>query len=232
MPEAIDAPDPSAPATPAKAERTVAARLSRQIETEILAGRYRPGERLDEASLAKRHGVSRTPVREALRHLAARGLVVIRPHQGAAVAQLSTAELIEMFEVMAVLEAACAGFAARRLVAADKASLLAFHEECRAATAADDPNAFYEANNRFHDALYRAAHNHLLETQTLSVRTRLEPYRRLVTFHPGRMSASVDEHQSILDRVFAMDAEGAAACARDHLDLLRDDITLVLRLPA
>ena len=97
-------------------EETLANALHRRLRTEIAAGRLDPGARLDEQEMAERHGCSRTPVREALRLLAAEGLVELRGRQGAAVRALDLPQLIEMFQVMAELEGLCARLAARRAI--------------------------------------------------------------------------------------------------------------------
>jgi DNA-binding GntR family transcriptional regulator len=197
--------------------------LTTILEEAILGGQLRPGKRLDELSLAERYKVSRTPVREALKHLAAAGLVELRPRQGAIVARPTLLSLIEMFETMAVLEGACAGLAARRHTAADRAAIAAAHNECLEATAAEDPDEFYRANVAFHDAIFRAAHNTFLEAQALWLRNRLEPYRRQITFHPGRMALSNDEHAKIMGMIFAMDVAAADELMRSHLDTMRED---------
>ena len=101
----------------------MAPRLRDGIEEEIATGRFLPGERLDEQTLAERFGVSRTPVREALQQLAARGLVELRGRRGAIVSAPDAARLLEMFEVMAELEAMCGRLAARRLEAQTGAAL-------------------------------------------------------------------------------------------------------------
>ena len=88
--------------------------LRDHLEEDILTGALRPGDRLDEMSLAERFGVSRTPIREALFHLAAAGLIDNRPKRGAIVAEIGPRQLVEMFEVMAELEGMCARLAARR----------------------------------------------------------------------------------------------------------------------
>jgi DNA-binding GntR family transcriptional regulator len=197
--------------------------LTTVLEEAILGGELRPGARLDELSLAERYKVSRTPVREALKHLAAAGLVELRPRQGAIVARPTLLSLIEMFETMAVLEGACAGLAARRHTAEDRAAIAAAHDECLAATGAADPDQFYRANVAFHDAIFHAAHNSFLEGQALALRNRLEPYRRQITFHPGRMALSNDEHAKIMGMIFAMDVAAADELMRSHLDTMRDD---------
>ena len=86
-----------------------------RLETEIFSGALTPGERLDEMGLARRFGVSRTPVREALLQLSSAGLIEMRPRQGAVVAAITVQQLLQMFEVMAEMEALCARYAARRM---------------------------------------------------------------------------------------------------------------------
>ena len=206
------------------ASSTLADRIRRAVEEDILAGRLAPGTRLDEDSLATRHGASRTPVREALQHLASQGLIELRPHAGAFVPTRSVVELAEMFEAMAFLEGACAALAARRHSAEDRRLLAAAHERCAQAAKRDDPVAFYEANRHFHRCVYEAAHNTYLGTQTTQLAHRLEAYRREATFHPGLMSLTMAEHERILAAIFAMDEAAAGRQMRSHLDTLRDDV--------
>jgi DNA-binding GntR family transcriptional regulator len=104
--------------------------LRDELEQDIVTGTLRPGERLDEQTLAARFGVSRTPIREALMQLASAGLIQLQPRRGAFVASLSLREVIERFEVMAALEGACGALAARRLTDEERARLLEAHEAC------------------------------------------------------------------------------------------------------
>ena len=103
-------------------------RLREQIEERIATGKLLPGQHLDETELANEFGASRTPIREALIQLASAGLVQIRPRRGAVVSTVSPHEIVEMFEVMAELEAMCARLAARRMSAAEHAKLLEAHQ--------------------------------------------------------------------------------------------------------
>ncbi|MBL4907248.1 MAG: GntR family transcriptional regulator, partial [Sneathiella sp.] len=107
------------------------------LEQEIVTGSLKPGTRLDETILADRFGVSRTPVREALTRLAASGLVEIRPRRGAVVATITLKDLMNMFEVMANLEAVCARLAARRITPEEKDELVASHALCTALSETD-----------------------------------------------------------------------------------------------
>ena len=114
-----------------QARITRAEELRLQLADEIVRGALAPGAPLDETDIARRFNVSRTPVREALRQLAASGLVEARAHRGAVVARPTLDGLNEMFEAMAELEALCAGLAAERMPAAERARLEAIHEELR-----------------------------------------------------------------------------------------------------
>jgi DNA-binding GntR family transcriptional regulator len=197
--------------------------IRESVERDIVAGRLVPGVKLNEESIAARHGASRTPVREALRQLASKGLVELRSNLGAFVAQPSVTELAEMFEVMSFLESACAALAAVRHTAEDRRLLAAAHERCAESASRNDPNAFYAANARFHECIYSASHNSYLQAQTIALRNRLEVYRRESTFHPGLIALTMREHKEILEVIFEMDATSAAAKMRSHLDTLRDD---------
>ncbi len=114
------------------------------LEQEIVTGALKPGTRLDETLLAERFGVSRTPVRETLTRLAAGGLVEIRPRRGAVVATITIKDLMDMFEVMANLEAVCARLAARRITPEEKKQLAASHAACSAFVETDQFDEYYE----------------------------------------------------------------------------------------
>jgi DNA-binding GntR family transcriptional regulator len=204
--------------------KTLTDRIRRAVEHDIVSGKLAPGTKLDEDSLATRHGASRTPVREALQHLASQGLIELRAHAGAFVATPTVVELAEMFEAMAFLEAACAALAARRHTAEDRRRLAKAHDVCAKAARQDDPTAFYAANAHFHGCIYAAGHNEYLGAQTVHLGNRLEPYRREATFHPGLMALTMAEHERILSAIFAMDEAAAGAQMRTHLDTLRDDV--------
>src|SRR5205085_9812922 len=113
------------------------------IEENIATGAFPPGMHLDETELAQKFGVSRTPLREALIQLSSMGIVALRPRRGAVVAEVTPQRLLEMFEVMAELEAMCARLAARRMSDADQQELLAAHRACEAACIAADPDDYY-----------------------------------------------------------------------------------------
>jgi DNA-binding GntR family transcriptional regulator len=192
-------------------------RLKEQIENEIASGLLLPGDRLDEVSLAERYGVSRTPIREALHSLAASGLIETRPRRGAVVVDVGPDRLLEMFEVMAELEALCARRAVRRLTENDQRELLAAHEACGAAQRAGDSDRYYYENERFHFAIYAASHNAFLAEQARALHRRLKPYRRLQLRVRNRLSISYREHEEVIEALTAGDGELAANRLRAHV---------------
>jgi DNA-binding GntR family transcriptional regulator len=207
--------------------------LREQLEQMILDGRLTPGERLDEMELSRRFGLSRTPVREAIKSLLAIGLVETRGRQGTHVAVLSIPALIEMFDVMAALEGLCAKLAARRATPADRAAMRKVHEELVKANENGDPVTFYKVNQQFHDLLYEAAHTHFIAEQTLQLRRRIGSYRLRVTYQPGRMLNTLSEHVRIMDAIDAGDPTAAQKAANDHVQLLGDQLTdFISSLPA
>lgn len=191
--------------------------LRETLEYDIAVGLYPPGTRLDEVSLATRFQVSRTPIREALIELSASGLVEIRPRRGAFVREIGIPRLIEMFEVMAELEAMCARLACRRMTASEHEALQAAHEACEAAAAAGEPDAYFHANEKFHDAIYRGSGNGYLAEQARSLQNRLKPYRRLQLRVRNRMGNSLAEHQQIVDAILAGDDRKAEGALRSHI---------------
>ncbi|MBS0447341.1 MAG: GntR family transcriptional regulator [Proteobacteria bacterium] len=192
-------------------------RLRESIEEEIATGKLLPGTHLDEVELATRFSVSRTPIREALSLLLGEGLVENRPRRGTVVAQVSPQRLVEMFEVMAELEAMCVRLATRRIADAELEALQEVHERCRAAADQRDPDAYFYANEEFHRALYRASHNAFLADQAQSLQRKLRPYRRLQLRVRNRVQRSFDEHESIVDAIRAGDADAAMAAVRNHV---------------
>ena len=186
------------------------------IEQAILTGDFAPGEKLEEVALAQRFGVSRTPVREALHQLAASGMVESRPRKGAVVATITPERLIEMFELMAELEAFAAKLAARRLTPETEAAIVEAHKACKAALS-KGPDAYYYENERFHFAIYQASLNGFLIEQATALHRRLKPYRRLQLRVRNRLAASFDEHGAIVDAIRAGKAKKAVTLIREHV---------------
>lgn len=206
---------------PAKTTRAEDLRL--QLADEIVRGVLRPGVALDETALAQRFNVSRTPVREALRQLAASGLVESRAHRSSVVAQPSVARLNGMFEAMAELEALCAGLAAERMPAPARHALETLHERLRALSYVGDPDRFHDMNEQFHNAIYRGAQNDYIAEITLATRVRVQPFRRAQFRNLGRLAKSQAEHDRVVVAILRGDRIGAAAAMRAHIELVRGE---------
>ena len=192
-------------------------KLREQIEEKIATGEFAPGSSLDEATLVEQYGVSRTPIREALIQLAAEGLIEIRPRRGAIVTSIGPTRLIEMFEVMAELEAMCGQLAARRMTDAERQELTTSHLACEDARANQDSDQYFYCNERFHAAIYAGSHNSFLREQANQLHRRLRPYRRLQLRVRDRMSVSYKEHHAIVNAITSGDAEAAALALREHV---------------
>lgn len=209
----------SKPAAPPRT-RTEALRL--QIADENISGVLEPGTPLDEQELAARFGVSRTPVREAIRQLAASGLVSVRPHRGAVVALPTPTQLDDMFEAMGELEALCAGLAARNMTVPERRGLEALHQALRALVHEGDPLRYHETNEAFHAAIYAGTHNGYLAELTLMTRARVAPFRRAQFRTTGRLGGSYQEHDLIVQAILRGDQPGAAEAMRAHIGIVRD----------
>ncbi|MGO4404352.1 GntR family transcriptional regulator [Bosea sp. RAF48] len=200
--------------------RTESLRL--QLADEIVSGLLAPGQALDEQDLAERFGVSRTPVREAIRQLSASGLVQVRPHRGAFVALPTQDQLHDMFEAMAELEALCAGLSARNMTAAERHALEAIHQELRGLVHQGDPLRYHECNETFHGAIYAGTHNGYLAEMTLMTRKRVAPFRRAQFRTTGRLADSWQEHDLIVQAILRGDRQAAAEAMRAHIGFVRD----------
>ena len=203
--------------------RTLAETIRLQLADEIISGFLAPGAVLDETDLAKRFQVSRTPVREAIRQLAASGLVESRAHRGSVVAWPSHERLIGMFEVMAELEAMCAGLAAARTTPEERRALAAVHEELRAMIQSGDPQRYHEINEAFHATIYAGAHNAYLAEITVATRLRVRPFRRAQFRNLGRLAKSHDEHDAVVTAIMRGDRTGAAEAMRYHIKTVGDE---------
>lgn len=187
------------------------------LEHLVFSGEFGDGERLDEIKLADQFSVSRTPVREALQRLVLSGMAEQIPRRGVFVRQPGPVELLEMFETMAELEAACGRFAAARMTDEGLERLVRANDACKSAIEQDDVDGYYAENEIFHQEIYRGATNAFLRNEALRLQNRLKPYRRVQLRFRGRMSQSLDEHSAIIDAIKAGDGERAANALRDHV---------------
>jgi DNA-binding GntR family transcriptional regulator len=215
--------------SPVEAPAVVRPRLTRTEELrllladEIVRGALAPGAALDETALARRFQVSRTPVREAIRLLAASGLVDARAHRAAVVARPSAQDLAGMFEMMAELESLCAGYAAERMTAAERTVMEDMHEKLRVLIQSGDPQRYHEVNEAFHASIYAGAHNGYLAEMTLATRTRVQPFRRAQFRILGRLAKSHLEHDRVVQAILRGERVLAAQTMHAHIITVRDE---------
>ncbi|MBS7458144.1 GntR family transcriptional regulator [Coralloluteibacterium stylophorae] len=192
----------------------VAERLREKIyDYELL-----PDSWIDEPALAAELGISRTPLRESLKLLAAEGLVQMEPGRGCRVVKISLEDLAELFPVMALLEGRCAFEAARKLGAGDLETLEAIHAELEAAAAAGDIAAYYAGNYRFHECVQTLSGNRWLIRATSDLRRILKMHRGRQLLAPGRMEASLAEHRILMDCFRRRDPDAAQRVMAAHLE--------------
>ena len=192
-------------------------RIASDLEAAILEREFANGTRLDESELSARFGVSRTPVREALGRLALTGLVEQMPRRGTFVRQPGPAELLEMFEVMAELEAACGRLAARRVTPNGLQAIRAADTACGTAAEQGEPDTYYRENEVFHRAIYDASGNAFLAAEAGRLHRRLTAFRRMQLHGRGRLAESRTEHAGILAAIEVGDGERAATLLRAHV---------------
>ena len=195
----------------------IADTIRERIEQMIVTGEFADGERLDEVKLAEQFGVSRTPLREAFQSLAASGLLTLEARRGAFIRHPDFVELVEMFEVMAEIEAMCGFRAARHVTAEQMAAISLTIDACEAAIAVGDFDEYYRENEKFHHLVYEASGNRFLAREAVRLHKRLQPYRRLQLRANGRMPQSMREHRAVFAALERNDPKATAAALRQHV---------------
>lgn len=196
---------------------TAAEKLAEALAEAIFTRELAPGMRLDEQQLAQRFSVSRTPVREALRQLATTGLIEVRPHRGAIVAEASPQQLEELFVAMGELEATCARLAAMSMAPTERRRLQSLYASMESLAKEGDAAAFAEANLKFHTLIYTGSHNTVIADMTAGLRRRLRPYRQAQFRLEGRPSRSHAEHGAVVDAIIRGSADAAHAAMLEHV---------------
>ncbi len=186
-----------------------------RLLSEIAAGTLQPGDRLTETDLADRLQISRTPVREAIRQLEADGLVTHKPRVGAAVRTLDYSEVMELYDMRAVLEGAAASLAARAASDIEIAELEAINTEL--AEAATDGQRAFGLNRQFHAALLDAARNRFLAKSVSTMQKTLMILGPSTLQESVRVQEAVAEHNIVLDALRARDGDSAEVAMRAHI---------------
>lgn len=183
----------------------------------ILSGRLAPGDRVNEVELSEQFGISRTPMREAIKILAAEGLLETLPNHGARVAQISARELEEMIEVVAALEATAGELACRNVSDVEVAAVERNHAAMLEAWRRGDESTYFDRNRAIHNAIMAASRNSTLENLYHSMSGRIQRARYSAHKTAEQWQQAVDEHEEIIARLRVRDGEGLAAVLRRHI---------------
>jgi DNA-binding GntR family transcriptional regulator len=193
----------------------------------IVRGQLAPGERLREPELCTRLGISRTPLREAIKRLASEGLVTLRRHRNAVVTPIDAQELEHLFEVEAGLESMAIGLAVERITNTEIRHLEALQERLERLMGKGDRDTYFELNQRIHAMLVAGAKNPVLEDTHRHLLGRLERARYLALGRFERWQESTREHRDILEALKARDGELAKRLLTEHVQHTGDVIALI-----
>jgi DNA-binding GntR family transcriptional regulator len=197
--------------------RTLPTAVADRLREMIIEGELAAGTRLNERALCDRLQVSRTPLREAFRLLAADGLVQIQPNRGAKVAALSEKDIRESFEVMGALEALSGELACQRITDQEIAEVRALTFEMQACHARQDLSAYYHVNRAIHDRINAAGHNQLLSQVYTSINLRLQNLRFRSNLNHEKWDKAMREHLDMADALAARDGARLGELMRTHL---------------
>lgn len=197
-----------------------------RLKDDILFGRYRDRERLVQRQIAERLGVSRAPVRDAIRRLEAEGLVTESPRAGHSVADISKDELADLYLVREVLEVVAAKLAAKHATPAQVNAMTESLRQLEEAVGHEEPDRSYRLGSQFHELLAESSGNTVLQELLRNVWDRVLRYRIAATLIPGRAREGLSDHYEILERIEAKDADGAGEVMKRHIDESRRRISL------
>lgn len=211
--------------------RTLPATVAGQLRERIIQGEFPPGARLNERALCDLLGVSRTPLREAFRVLAAEGLVQIEPNRGAQVVALSEANIREAFEVIGGLEAMSCRLACERATDTEIAEIRALTYEMMASHARHDLPTYFRTNREIHERISLAAHNSLLKQLYDAQNARIQNLRFVSNENRQKWDLAMREHIEMAEALEARDADRLAGIMRQHLQRKCDAALKTLGIP-
>ncbi len=195
----------------------------------LVEGRIAPGAKLNERELAELLGVSRTPLREAIKLLAAEGLVDLLPNRGAIAVKLTEADVLDSFELLAGLEAMSGEFAAERISDAEITQVRALHFEMLASFTRRDLSNYYRLNAEIHSAINQAARNPLLTATYRRINARVQALRFRTNQNEAKWVRAMQEHELMVQALVAHDAPAMRKVLVEHLINKRDTVIDLLR---
>lgn len=203
-------------AAPPLARRALYEDVAERLRTQIFERQLEPGAWIDEMKLSADYGISRTPLREALKVLAVEGLVTMKPRRGAYVAEMSRDDVAQIYHLLALLESDAAGEVARRASDEQLSRLQALHDQLERQVRQRD--AFFATNERFHMALLEIAGNRWRTQIVTDLRKVMKLNRHHSLFKQGRMADSLGEHRLLMDALKRRNAARATALMKAHFE--------------
>ncbi len=190
--------------------------VAERVRQQIFARELEPGSWIDEQKLAVEYGISRTPLREALKVLAVEGLVTMKVRRGAYVTEMSADDVTQIYHLLGLLESDAAGETARRASSAQLAELRTLHE--RLERQVKNRDAFFATNEAFHMKLLEFAGNRWRTQIVADLRKVMKLNRHHSLFKQGRLASSLAEHRQLMAAIEARDARAATRLMREHFD--------------
>lgn len=197
---------------------TLREKILESIRDAIISGAMPAGSRVSEPELAERHGISRTPIREAFRQLESEGYLTVIPRKGAVVTTFTAKDVEEFYAIKSILEGYAARRACKNLTDREIDRLEAINERLRTMADQGDVKQFFKVHNDFHDLFIKASDNDKLRDMITSLVTRFQRLRLMSLSVPGRMATSVQEHAKIIDAFRRRDCETAEALVRTNAE--------------
>lgn len=207
----------------------LAVELTDRLRSLIMEGELKPGEKIPERQLTERYGVSRTPVREAVKVLAAEGLVLLVQNRGAVVSKLTVTELEEIFPVLAGLEGVAGELACAHATDAEIAAIRRLNDAMHRAFDKGDRPAYFEINQRIHAAILDAARNATLSNQHRLVARRAGRARYQANLTRERWCQALDEHDAIIAALEARDARRLGVLMKEHMEHKLRSLTPIIQ---
>lgn len=192
--------------------------VSETLRQAIKDGVLKPGERLMEIQLAEELGVSRTPIREAIRKLELEGFVVMVPRRGTYVADISLKDISQVFEIRSALEELAAGLAAERITPDELEYLERMLVEINEFIDKGEFDKIVDADVRFHDVLYHASRNTRLVEILHNLREQMLRFRSISMHYPGRLAATWEEHRQMVEHIADHNSTMARKVAKRHME--------------
>jgi len=203
---------------PSLSPRALYVEVAELLRQRIFLRELEPGSWIDELKIAEEYGISRTPLREALKVLAAEGLVTMKVRRGAYVTEVSTQDLADVYHLLSLLESDAAGVVAANATDAELAELVAMHAELEEAAKPGMANAdaFFAVNERFHMRLLEIANNRWRDQMVADLRKVMKLNRHNSLLKTGRIQESLQEHRAVMEALKARDAVATAERMREH----------------